>query len=70
MSELNSNSEENVDNESPIATKFVAIMQDFVGDMLTTFPEYGETLDIRLRKLIDDNDDQLLPQLPRHCLNS
>jgi len=38
-------------------TKFVSIMQDFTRDLLTSFPEYAETLDPRLEKVVNNNND-------------
>ena len=67
MSKLNSNMEENEENGVPKVTKFVAIMQDFVTDLLTTFPEYRETLDARLKKLIEDNDEENTTALLDYC---
>ena len=67
MSKLNSNSEENEENGEPKVTKFVAIMQDFVADLLTTFPEYSETLDARIKKLIEDNDEENTTALLDYC---
>jgi len=67
MSELNSNIEEKEENEGPKVTKFATIMQDFVGDLLTTFPEYRETMDARLKKLIEDNDEENTTALLDYC---
>ena len=69
MSKLNSNIEEKAAEEEDgmKATKFVAIMQDFVRDMLTTFPEYRETLDSRLKKLIEDNNEENTTALLDYC---
>ena len=69
MSKLNSNTEEKAAEEEngTKATKFVAIMRDFVGDMLTTFPEYRETLDSRLKKLIEDNNEENTTTLLDYC---
>lgn len=55
MSKLNSSTEEK--SESQI-TKFISIMQDFTRDLLTSFPEYAETLDPRLKKVVNNNNDQ------------
>ena len=69
MSKLNSNIEEKAaeEGDGTKATKFVAIMRDFVGDMLTTFPEYRETLDSRLKKLIEDNNEENTTALLDYC---
>ena len=50
MSELN-------DEEGVQMTKFMSIMQDFTRDLLTSFPEYAETLDSRLEKVVNNNND-------------
>ena len=49
-------------------TKFVSIMQDFTRDLLTTFPEYAETLDMRLQKLVNNtNDTENTQSLLSYC---
>ena len=67
MSKLNSDSEEKAENDETKITKFIAIMQDFIGELLTTFPEYHETLDPRLKKLIEDNDEENTTALLDYC---
>ena len=67
MSKLNSDSEEKVENDETKITKFIAIMQDFIRELLTTFPEYHETLDPRLKKLIKDNDEENTTALLDYC---
>lgn len=54
MSKLNENTEKSSENQM---TKFISILQDFTRDLLTTFPEYAETLDPRLKKVINNSND-------------
>ena len=56
MSKLNTSDEKKEENENRI-TKFVSIMQDFSRDLLTSFPEYAENLDPRLKKIVNNNND-------------
>ena len=55
MSKLNTSGEKKEENENRI-TKFVSIMQDFSRDLLTSFPEYAENLDPRLKKIVNNNN--------------
>jgi len=47
---------------------FVKVMQDFLGDMLNTFPEYKESLDERLQALLDgETEGERIDNLFIHC---
>ncbi len=45
-----------------IPAEFLKIMRDFVGDMLTTFPEYSATLDANLRAIVEGRADDSVTQ--------
>ena len=48
--------EDEVNNEIP--EKFIKIMKDLLNDVLTTFPEYRETLDINLQNILLETPDE------------
>lgn len=56
MSTLNQSEEQESKNTSQMA-QFTSIIHDFTSDILTTFPEYKESLDPRLEKMLNNPED-------------
>ena len=63
MSEEPASSTTSSTTSSTIPSEFRQIVCDFLNDLLTTFPEYKESLDVRVLNIISDNNAQSLEYL-------
>ena len=48
---------ESKNEEEEIPEKLPKIIKDLTNDILTTFPEYKENLDVNLKNILEDNTD-------------